>query len=219
MSTMTWNIALTQRQVLRPAEEPLFRSANDALVFALHFSHQQYDRPLINRLAAEPRPSRRPALGGLDGAAQAAMILAELARLEPILQAALLTAKAPQSLPCSCGVACCAGHRLNGQWSEAVSMLASAAICEALSGCAVNRRLCVDLIQRAFGAKVSLTELAEKYQVDRDTASHHFGRIKRWLFGQEALGKRPAELGLYARAQGEWQRRIEATGIVGDVAE
>lgn len=196
------------RAVLRPAPEPLFRSAHDALVFAFNFSRQQYDRPLMNRVAAGPQPSDGRGLSGLDGAGQAAMTLAELGRLSPLDQALLIAGKAPQSEPCGCGVACCSGHKTNGEWLDAISVVTTAAIAGALSGCIVNRRLCAGLVQKHFGAKVSLIELAELCQVDRHTAGTHNGRIKRWLFGDG--------MGVFNHAINELERRLLASGVVGD---
>lgn len=36
--------------------EPLFSSAHAAIVFALNYNHQQYDKPLMNRLSWGPMP-------------------------------------------------------------------------------------------------------------------------------------------------------------------
>ncbi|MNV60944.1 hypothetical protein D3C71_1534330 [compost metagenome] len=55
---------------------PLFPRAHAALTFALNYSMQQYDRPLMNRIAsgeltAGMAPGGGEGLSGLDGAGQA----------------------------------------------------------------------------------------------------------------------------------------------------
>lgn len=53
-----------------------FTRAHAALVFALNFASDCYDRPVMNRLADGPRAAGK-GLAGLDGAAQAGMVRAE----------------------------------------------------------------------------------------------------------------------------------------------
>lgn len=80
MMTMTIS-RLPTVPAVTPKVEPMFKSAHAALVFALNYSMQQYDRPLINRIAAGHTKESHKGLSGVDGAAQAGMIRAELARL------------------------------------------------------------------------------------------------------------------------------------------
>lgn len=168
---------------------PLFASAHAALTFALNYSMQQYDRPIMNKiasgeLAAGIALGGGKGLSGLDGAGQAGMIRAELARLSPVDQAVLVVHAAPLQIPCGCGIACCSGWKVNPEWQDAMSVLTSAAASGALSGCVSNGRLRSALIQRLFGAKVTLAELADRYDVDEKTVSAHQTKLKRWLFGQ-----------------------------------
>ncbi|MDR1349635.1 MAG: hypothetical protein LBJ59_02420 [Zoogloeaceae bacterium] len=44
---------------MTPADEPLFSSAHAALTFALNFCGQNYDRPLMNRMAARSEGAAR----------------------------------------------------------------------------------------------------------------------------------------------------------------
>lgn len=111
------------------------------------------------------------------------MIRAELVRLKPIEQAVLVVYTAPSQILCACGIACCSGWKVNSEWQDAMSVLTSAAASGALSGCVSNARLRSALIQRLSGANVTLTELAERYDVDEKTASAHHAKLKRWLFG------------------------------------
>lgn len=168
--------------------EPLFRSAHAALVFALNYSMQQYDRPLMNRVAAGPAKGEGKGLSGLDGAAQAGMIRAELARLAPLHQAVLVASIAPQQVPCECRAACCGGWKTNLEWSDAISELTTAAAAAALAGCVSNGRLRSALIQRLLGAKATLSDLAARHNVDEKTAGAHSAKLKRWLFGANGDG-------------------------------
>lgn len=173
----------------RQAQEPLFRSAHEALTFALNYSMQQYDRPLMNR-AMSAKPSgggEGKGLSGLDGAGQAGMIRAELAKLVPLHQAVLVTSIAPARLPCECRVSCCSGWKVNPEWQDAMSQLSVAAAAGALSGCLSNGRMRSDLIQRLFGFKVTFSDLAERYDVDEKTVAAHHAKLKRWLFGGEGV--------------------------------
>lgn len=188
--------------------EPLFRSAHAALVFALHYSMQQYDRPPMNRVAAGPAKGDGKGLSGLDGAGQAGMIRAELARLAPLHQSVLVASIAPQQLPCECGVSCCSGWKVNQEWANAMGELTAAAAGGALSGCLSNGRLRSMLIQRLLGAKVTLSKLAEDHKVDERTVSAHHAKVKRWLFGGAA------EVGLHREASHALTARLRACGWI-----
>ena len=74
---------------------PPFDSYIDALIFAFNASSENYDRPYMNRVAAPAVGSGR-GLGGLDGAAQAGMIRAEVRDLGRMREAILLARFAPR---------------------------------------------------------------------------------------------------------------------------
>lgn len=205
-------LAITQEGAGAPrvrAEAALFRSAHAALVFALHYSMQQYDRPLMNRVAAGPAKEEGKGLSGLDGAAQAGMIRAELARLAPLHQAVLVANIAPQQVPCECRAACCGGWKTNPEWSDAISELTTVAAAAALAGCVSNGRLRSALIQRLLGAKATLADLAARHDVDEKTAGAHSAKLKRWLFG--GGGGVP---GLHQQASRAFADRLEASGLI-----
>jgi hypothetical protein len=133
MTTMTLSRLPTLPAQTSKAE-PLFKSARAALVFALHYSMQQYVRPLLNRIAAGPSNGETIGLSGFDGVAQAGMIRAELARLTPLHRAVLIAAIAPQRNQCECRAACCGGWVLNPEWANALGDLTTASAAAALSG-------------------------------------------------------------------------------------
>lgn len=155
----------------------MFKSAHAALVFALNYSMQQYDRPLMNRKAADPSAGTGEGLSGLDGAGQAGMVRVELETLAPIQQAVLVTSIAPPQSPCECGVSCCSGWKINQEWASALGDLTTAAAVGGLSGCLSNGWLRSMLIQRLFGAQVTLSKLAENYKVDERTVSAHHAKL------------------------------------------
>jgi len=181
--------------------EALFRSAHAALVFALQYSKQQYDRPMMNRVAAGPSAHEGKGLAGIDGAGQAGMIRAELERLPRLQQSVLIAAAAEQRVACECRASCCVGWKVNPEWADAISDLTAAAASGALSGCISNGRLRSALIQRMFGVKVSLAELAERCHVDPDTAGAHNAKVRRWMFGGAAGRGAGGAVGLHQQAQ------------------
>ncbi|MEN5159704.1 hypothetical protein [Achromobacter spanius] len=202
---------------------PLFSSAHAALIFALHYSMQQYDRPLMNRIASGESTAGRSddggmGLSGLDGAGQAGMIRAELAKLRPIEQAVLVAHAAPSRIPCACGIACCSGFKINPEWQDAMSVLTTAAASGALPGCVSNGRLRSALIQRLFGAKVTLVSLAERYGADENTVGAHHAKLKRWLFGG-ADQKKDDQMGLHHHAYSALTARLRACKWIAEGSE
>jgi len=199
-------------------EEALFKSADAALTFAYNFSGQSYDRPTMNRMADGPsRPGK--GLSGLDGAGQAGLIRSEIAELGPF-QVAIVTAfYAPHTLPCSCRRSCCSGSRENPEWAEAIGLITQMAIGQ-LSGHGSNHRLRRGIVTKCFRAKLSIIELADQCNVNRDTASDHNAKIALWL-----LGYRPKKPGQGQPIVGEIERariaageRLHAAGFIGIAA-
>lgn len=161
----------------------LFRSTQDALIFAFSFSGQSYDRPAVNRMAASTVGSGN-GLAGLDGAAQAGMVRAEVAALGRLFEAVLVARFAPRSSPCQCGAACCARERANSEWVNAVAYLADEMRTTALAGCLTTGLLRRDYVVRYFTAKdarESVGAIADRYGVDRRTAGAHAGKVARFL--------------------------------------
>lgn len=189
--------------------EALFRSAHAALVYALNYSMQQYDRPLMNKAMSGKPEGEGKGLSGVDGAGQAGMIRAELARLAPLHQAVLVASIAPQQVPCECRAACCGGWKTNPEWSDAVSELTTVAAAAALAGCVSNGRLRSGLIQRLLGAKATLADLAARHDVDEKTAGAHSAKLKRWLFG--GGGGAP---GLHQQASRILSDRLQASALI-----
>lgn len=197
--------------------EPLFVNTHGALVFAFNFSGQSYDRPMMNRLAA-PAIGSGMGLVGLDGAGQAGMIRAEVRALGALAEAILMARIAPRTTPCHCRSACCSGKRPNWEWVNAIAFLADHVRQTAMYGCCANGLMRRDYVERYFTRKadrLSLEALAEKHDINRDTASGHFARVA-LLFGGAASRKgTPAQIGLEHVAMDAADQRLRDAGIVG----
>ena len=167
-----------------------FQSAHAALVFAFNFSHAQFPQSTMARLLAGPPLGNGKGLGGLDGAGQAGMVLAEVMALrgEPLFmqEAPLILAArfSPHDDECVCGSPCCSGRKPSPSWSAAVEELAVAAIIK-LEGTAAQLRLRRALIARYFGQRTSLSDLAYVLRVNKNTVTEHNSKVVGWLRHEE----------------------------------
>lgn len=173
----------------------LFRSAQDALLFAFRHAGQAYDRPMMLRMADKSRGAGAW-LAGLDGAAQAGMIRAEVASLGRLYEAVIVARFADRSIPCQCKAACCSGERLNGEWINAVAYLADYVRTSALSGCVSTGILRREYVARYFsgkGVRDSIRDISVRHGIDQRTAGAHAGRVAIFL-GGSAQGVEPAAI-------------------------
>lgn len=160
----------------------LFRTPQDALIFAFNYSMQQNERPLADRLAS-PSARSGKGLSGNDGAGQAGMVRCELKVLTDLDMAILIARFAPRSTPCACRNPCCSGYRMNQEWSDAVRVLEQAALTQ-LSGHVSNYRLRRRLVEKAVGVKIELKALAKESGVSEKTVAAHWKIIKEWTGGR-----------------------------------
>lgn len=165
-------------------DSPLFTSAHAALVFALNFSAQCYERPTMNKLA-QPAVGSGKGLIGLDGAAQAGFIRAELNQLPVTVRSILIARCAPKSTPCSCGAPCCTGKRINPEWFDATSVLIAASK-DFLYGCFSHYEMRRGAVLRYLGEKISLEDIAESVGWSRNTVSSQNGKIGKALKEMES---------------------------------
>jgi hypothetical protein len=189
--------------------EPLFPNAYAALKFAYRFSLDQYDRPMMNRMADGPKPQGK-GLVGIDGAAQAGMIRGEVAQLGRMREAIVTACYAPKTIPCSCRRPCCSGMRPNSEFEEAISRITEQAI-TLLSGHLSNYRLRRAIVLRNFGVKPRITEIAGDCGVHRDTVSEQNVLISQWLSGTRSSGGIDGEI---EKARESAVVRLESAGIV-----
>ena len=193
-----------------------FTSGHDALVFAFNVSDQAYDRPMMNRIAA---PSiGNVGLAGLEAPAQAGMIRAEVQTLGRLAEAIIIARIAPRSVPCHCRSACCAGHKPNKEWTDAISVLADYVRTTALAGCTSNGMLRREYVVRYFTRKddrISLEALADKHDIARNTVSAHAAKVALLLGGAKPKKGRPGVPGLESAAMDAIEDRLRDIGMVG----
>ncbi|MCG5072262.1 DNA-binding protein [Paraburkholderia tagetis] len=185
-----------------------FKSAFDAVRFALSYSSQQYgESPMAKRMRGE---AAEPGMGliGLTGAGQAGLIRREMWELPDLHLSVLVARAAPHDIPCSCGAACCSGRVPNVEWVTSVSWLtaASAAHCSGFSHYRVRRAI----IERIFGVKCSLVDIAKEYEAHANTVSNHNTAVRRWLEGNKKTG----EQGVCDVAWAAMERRLDELGIL-----
>ncbi|KUE88899.1 DNA-binding protein [Cupriavidus necator] len=193
-------------------EERLFDSSHAALVFAFNFSGQQYLASAMNK-AMTPALGRGKGLIGLDGAAQAGMIRAELGMLPELHQAVLTARTAPRDIPCECRSSCCKGRRPNSEWAGAVAWLTDRAM-QQLSGSFSHYRVRRSILEKIFGARVNLAEIAEGCGVHRNTVSDQNAKLKLWIEGERAKKGLNAAPGVEQVAWTAIDIRLKASGMV-----
>jgi hypothetical protein len=192
--------------------ESLFDTADGALKFAYRFTTEQYDRPLMNRLADKVKRTGK-GLVGVDGAGQSGMIRREVQSLGRFVEAIVTARYAPRTTPCACGAACCSGEKLNPEWADAIGFITTEAVSR-LSGKLTHYRLRRGIVERQFGVKHKIGDLADACGVNRDTASEHNSIITTWLAGEKRTIPN-AKVGEIARAIAMAEGRLNNAGLVG----
>ncbi len=180
---------------MQPAKhDGIFKSAQEAMVFACNFSDQQYAlSPMAKILQRGPYGSGR-GLSGLDGAAQSGMVLAEMEKLDNAHILMLVARCAPKRERCSCTHACCSGWKMNPAYRDAISQLADVVLKE-VSAEITNRRFRVAVISKFFGEKITIKEAAADADLSLRTAERHAAAINRYLKD----GEKAALTAFYAR--------------------
>ncbi|CAH0447282.1 hypothetical protein LMG10661_03348 [Ralstonia syzygii subsp. syzygii] len=185
-----------------------FKSAFDAARFALCYSTQQYGESLMAKRLRGDVGGSGMGLVGLDGAGQAGMIRRVLWELPELHLAAVVARAAPRELDCGCGRTCCAKSRPNDEWAAAIEWLtgASTAYCSGFSQYRVRRAI----IERCFGVKRNLEEIADDCGAHRNTVSKHNAAVRRWMDGDRRTG----EIGMLDVAWGALDRRFVELGWI-----
>lgn len=159
-------------------DDALFRSAEEALRFALRVHSRSPQRDTLGALRAVP--GRGDGLSRADAPGQAGMILAAVWRM-PALDLSLLVLRlGTRVVPCTCRRACCSGWATDALWNAARSIVVDA-IAEAFAGCAQHYRLRDTLVRRWAGQKVNLGALADSVGVHRNTIGTHGKTAHHWL--------------------------------------
>jgi hypothetical protein len=184
----------------RIADEPcLFQSATAALAFAFNFS-QGSPKTTLGALQ-KPDPNRRPGRGlvGLDGAAQAGMVLAEVRELAKPRQSALTVMFAIRTTECTC----CGNPTLAADWNGAIKHLAelSAVSINGVSQFRVRYAILLKIVHSMM--RESDDDMAERFCLDPKTIRKYRHAIKEWYEGLERGAMR------------EIDDRLRACGMVG----
>ncbi|KOE23096.1 hypothetical protein [Burkholderia multivorans] len=185
-----------------------FKSAFDAVRFALAYSTQQYGETMMaKRLRGESLGSGM-GLVGVDGAGQAGMIRAKVWELPELHRAVIIARAAPRDLPCSCGKSCCSGSQPNPEWDAAISWLtdASAAYCSGFSHYRVRRAI----IEGVFGVKRSLADVAEDCDAHVNTVSKQNAAVRKWLEGNS----KTCAVGVIDAAWAAIERKLSTAGLL-----
>ncbi len=192
--------------------EIVFKSAFDAVRFALCYSSQQYGETAMAKRMRGPGGGSGMGLVGVDGAAQAGMIRRELDLLPDLHRCVVVARAAPQQLACECGHPCCARWRPNIEWQAAVAWLteASAAYCSGFSHYRVRR----SIIEKMFGVKLNLVDIAHECDAHVNTVSKHNAAVRKWLDGDRKTG----EVGVSQAAWAAVERKLVDLGLVGTEA-
>ncbi|MBV8158290.1 MAG: hypothetical protein JO278_11570 [Dyella sp.] len=155
-------------------------------MFAFNYSGQQYQASAMNK-AMTPAIGSGKGLIGVDGAAQAGMIRSELGMLPELHQAVLTARCAPRDIPCDCGRPCCAARRPNTEWEAAIVWLTDRAM-QQLSGSFSHYRVRRSILEKIFGVRVDLQQIAEDCDAHRNTVSAQNAKLKVWIEGEKKRG-------------------------------
>lgn len=156
-------------------EEPLFRSTHAALVFAFSFAGNQSPKTPLMSLILNPGDQTGyigsgKGLVGLDAAAQAGMILAQVDRL-PDDQHNMIVAK---YLRDQHECRCCGQYAPRDEWRAAVDALSH---CIELDG--VHRSARRMMVETVFcGGRLDIDRLCRQYSMGRSTAFNRLADIK-----------------------------------------
>lgn len=151
-------------------DEPLFKSTHDALVFAFQYAGQQSPKTPLTSLLRTPGLGSGKGLSGVDGAAQAGMILAEVDRL-PDDQHNVIVARYGHVLhECPC----CEQDAPSDEWRLAIDALSR---CVELEG--VHRKVRLMMVERAIcGGRLDIDLLCRRYSLARSTTFKQLAVIK-----------------------------------------
>lgn len=198
--------------------EILFTSADSALRFAFSYSTQHYSPTPMARAMRGGDVGTGKGLVGVDGAAQAGMIRAELREFSELDRSLLIAQFAPVELPCDCTRACCSGNRPNVEWADAVSYLTEHTT-YLFAGHLSSYRLRRTLVERHFGAhrdihgkKLTIERLAQQCEIHRQTVSTHHQKLMAYFRGTKGVN---SSVGVQAMAIQRADEQLRDRGLVG----
>lgn len=194
-------------------DEPLFASAREAVRFA-SARVGSAQRAASSRMLDASLGGR--VLAGLDGVAQAGMILNALEALGPLAVACMVASSAPRTLPCYCRRPCCSGQRIHAPWRESVHRIAQEAEHALPKGSRHGTYVARSaIVVKIYSGGRSLREIGEALELDADTVSLYHRAIHCWLMGRKAGKWGPAVVGVEPRAWEDAETVLRNVGIVG----
>lgn len=143
----------------------LFKTPDDAVVFALRFSGQQYAESGMSRMMKRSGAPSGKGLVGLDGAAQAGIVSARLDRLPAPYRACIIARYSARTAPCQC----CGQQAPMDEYREAIDVLGDWSI-QFLSGTLSVRQVRYAIVQDFFERRRSIGKIADDLKVPRRTA-------------------------------------------------
>jgi len=138
-------------------ESPLFRSTHDALMFAFNFAGQQSPRTPMTSLFKTPGLGTGKGLSGLDGAAQAGFIIAEVCRLQDDQRNVIVARYDRSTHECKC-----CGSEVNSEEREAA--IDALSHCVELEG--IHKKVRLMIVRKVMcGGRLHFDILAKQYSL------------------------------------------------------
>jgi hypothetical protein len=189
---------------------PLFGSARAAMRFAVTRDGNPC-RPVQSRMTDTTTGKRE--LAGLDGAAQAGMILNIVGTHGPLAVAVMTADVAPRSKPCSCRRACCKGHADNHEWAIAIDTICQYATTYIPINVAYALRSAI--VRKIYGETITMPDIAARTRLHVNTVGNHHATIRAWLKGAKADKNGGAIQGVEPAAWSAAETSLRNYGIVG----
>jgi hypothetical protein len=189
-----------------------FLSARNAVKFMVTMDGAPR-RPLSSRML--DRSMSASEFAGLDGAAQAGMILYHVERLGRLRAAIVIASCAPRVIQCSCKRACCSGRKLSPYWYDAVHTIAEAALAALPPKSLTSYLLRSYLVVKIYGGKsITFKAIADELMLDEETVSRHHKVIRTWLQGAKAKKYSESVVGQESLAWQEAESVLWEAGVV-----
>lgn len=173
-------------QAAQHQDDPLFDSTWAALAFAFRYSTQQYQPTPMARLMRGSIGSGK-GLAGLEGAGQAGIIRAEVEKLPTFERCAVVARFAIEN---------------KERYDAMLGLIVPAMAC--LGTGVHNRRMVDNLVQRYYGKKVNLKDIAEIVGIHPNTMTDRWRCIRRVLTEIEHRGMDMVEVRLQEAGLVPW---------------
>lgn len=166
----------------------LFKTPDDALVFAFRFSDQQYAiSPMAKNLRRTVVGNGR-GLVALDGAGQAGFVFNNVRLLNPIEQACIVCRYSERFAPCECNKLCCSGESILEEYKNAILFLDNEVALPSLTGFS-HRIMRHTIIRHYFekrdrsrkGKNASIIQTADQLKIPRRSAYDMKAKIEAGL--------------------------------------